>query len=143
MGKRAKQDIGISHPGTVMAVNGNAVIVKIVQVSACSGCQVRNLCRISEMKEKTVQVFVAHPENYLVGQEVTVTGSESQGMKAVLLAFGLPLLILLAVLFAVIGIWNSEKIAVLAAVVVLACYYTVLFLKRDRIGKEFQFSIRD
>ena len=84
----------IKHSGVIDKIENRTVYVKIVQVSACSGCQAKSLCRISEMKEKIVEVVVDAPERYSVGQVVTVLGTTSQGAKAVALAFGLPLFIL-------------------------------------------------
>ncbi len=134
---------GISHTGTVKSIQGNRLHVEIVQVSACGSCQAKSLCRISEMKEKTVEVVTASPEKYRVGQAVTVCGSERQGMKAVLLAFGLPLLLTVLTIAASMSLWNSEKTAVLLGLAVLAAYWTALFVCRDRIGKDFAFSITE
>lgn len=134
---------GISHNGTVKAIIGNRLFVDIVQISACSSCQAQKLCRVSEMKEKTVEVTVADPEKYKVGQTVKVFGSSSQGLKAVLLAFGVPLVLTILILVASMSIWNNEKTAVLMGLAVLLVYWTILFLCRDKVGREFSFGISD
>lgn len=135
-----KQD-AVRHAGVVSDISGNIVCVTILQFSACSSCQARNLCRISESKEKTVQVTVDDPDAYSLGQQVVVMGSEKQGMKAVLMAFGIPLVLLMAGLVTVLAVWSDEKLAALVCLAVLVPYYLVLFLCRDRIRKEFQFTI--
>lgn len=88
-----------------------------------------------------MQVTVDDPDAYSLGQQVVVMGSEKQGMKAVLMAFGIPLVLLMAGLVTVLAVWSDEKLAALVCLAVLVPYYLVLFLCRDRIRKEFQFTI--
>lgn len=131
----------IRHQGTVDSIDGQKVNVRITQSSACGGCQARNICRAAESKEKVVQVLSADAAALHVGQEVTVAGAESLGLRAVALAFGLPLLFLMAGLITAMALTGSEKVAALCALVVLAPYYMVLFLCRNRIKRDFRFRI--
>ena len=132
----------IRHQGVVDSIDGQNVIVRITQSSACGGCQARNICRAAESKEKLVEVHQTDTGNYIVGQAVTVVGAESLGMKAVAFAFGLPLLLLLIALVTVMAFTGSEKVAAIAALGILVPYYIVLFLLRDRIKRDFQFRIQ-
>ena len=131
----------IRHEGVVDSIGGQTVIVCITQSSACGGCQVRNMCRAAESKEKLVEVDMTGAESLSVGQTVTVVAGERMGMTAVLLAFGLPLLLLLIALIAAMRVSGSEKIAAIASIGVLVPYYIVLFLCRGRIKKDFGFRI--
>ena len=72
---------------------------------------------------------------------MTVAGAESIGVRAVAWAFGMPLLLLLAVLIGTMAATGSERVAAAASVGVLVPYYIVLFLLRDRFKKDFQFRI--
>ena len=131
----------IRHQGVVDRVDGQTVIVRITQSSACGGCQARNICRAAESKDKLVEVHTADAAKFVTGQAVTVAGAESLGMKAVAFAFGLPLLLLIAALVTAIAVTGSEKVAAIAALGILVPYYLVLFLLRNRIRKDFQFRI--
>ena len=131
----------IRHQGVVDSIDGQDIIVRITQSSACGGCQARNICRAAESKDKLVEVRCADADSFDVGQTVTVAGAESLGLKAVTFAFGLPLLLLLAVLVTAVAVVGSEKVAAIAALGILVPYYVVLFLLRDRIKKDFQFRI--
>lgn len=131
----------IRHQGTVDSIDGQKVNVRITQSSACGGCQARDICRAAESKEKVVEVLCADAAVLHVGQEVTVAGAESLGLKAVAFAFGLPLLLLLAGLITAMALTGSEKLAALCALAVLAPYYIVLFLCRNRIKRDFRFRI--
>ena len=141
--KRTGNDMGadIRHEGVVDSIDGQKVTVRILQASACSGCQASRICRAAESREKLVEVNVTGAESLSVGQTVTVAGEERMGLAAVMLAFGLPLLLLLAALIAAMSVTGSERIGALAALGVLVPYYIVLMLMRGRIKKDFQFRI--
>ena len=131
----------IRHEGVIDSIDGQKVTVRILQESACSGCQASRICRAAESKEKLVDVDMSGAESLSVGQTVTVVAGERMGMTAVLLAFGLPLLLLLISLIAGVKVTGSEKVAAIASIAVLVPYYIVLFLCRDRIKKDFGFRI--
>ena len=131
----------IRHEGVIDSIEGQDVIVRITQSSACGGCQARSICRAAESKDKLVEVHCADAGSFDVGQTVTVVGAESLGLKAVTFAFGLPLVLLLAALVTTVAVAGSEKVAAMAALGILVPYYLVLFLFRDRIKKDFQFRI--
>ena len=131
----------IRHEGVIDSIDGQKVTVRILQASACSGCQASRICRAAESKEKLVEVDMSGAESLSVGQTVTVVAGERMGMTAVLLAFGLPLLLLLIALIAAMRVSGSEKIAAIASIAVLVPYYVVLFMCRGRIKKDFGFRI--
>ena len=131
----------IRHEGVVDSIDGQNVIVRITQSSACGGCQARNICRAAESKEKLVEVHCTDSGSFMTGQKVIVAGAESLGMKAVAFAFGLPLLLLMVALITAMTITGSERVAAIAALGILVPYYIVLFLMRDRLKKDFQFRI--
>ena len=131
----------IRHDGIVDSIDGQTVVVRITQSSACGGCQASKICHAAESKDKLVDVHCTDAGSFMVGQAVTVAGAESLGVKAVMWAFGLPLLLLLAVLFTAVALTGSEKVAAAASVGLLVPYYIVLFLMRDRFKKDFRFRI--
>lgn len=131
----------IRHEGIIDSIDGQKVTVRILQASACSACQASRICRAAESKEKLVDVETNGSESLSVGQEVTVAVQERLGMAAVLLAFGVPLLLLFIALIGAMSVTGSEQIAALASIAVLAPYYIVLFLLRNRIRKDFGFRI--
>ena len=131
----------IRHEGIVDSVEDQKVIVRITQSSACGGCQARNICHAAESKDKLVEVRCADAGGFVTGQAVTVVGAESLGFKAVMWAFGLPLILLLAALVVAMSITGNERTAACAALGILIPYYVILFLLRDRFKKDFQFRI--
>lgn len=133
----------IGHDGIIESIDGDEISVKILQISSCASCQAKSLCHISESKEKVIEVSVPKSSMYHVGQKVTVVGTSSQGLRAILLAFVIPLIILLTTLFICIGITGDEGLAALLSLLALVPYYIVLLLCKKRLKMFFQFSIID
>ena len=131
----------IKHRGIVEKIDGSHVVVRIVQTSACSACSAKGLCNASESKEKQIDVYEVNPA-YRIGEEVVLCGSTSMGMKAVFLAFGLPVLLLLAALFVTMRITDGDALlAAAVALVAVVPYYVVIYLMKDKMNKTFSFVI--
>ena len=131
----------ISHSGIVETVTEACVRVRILQTSACAACKVAGHCNASESKEKIVDVFCRDAAKYETGQEVTVWASKDVANKALLLGFGLPFLLLLGVLVAVLYFTDNEGLAALAALSSLIPYYFLLWLWRDSIRQKISFHL--
>ena len=131
----------IKHRGVVEKIEGTHVVVRIVQTSACSACSAKGLCNASESKEKQIDVYGVQA-SYRIGEEVVVCGTTSMGMRAVLLAFGVPLLILLLALFVTMRITDGD--ALLSAFVSLLAvtpYYLLVYFMKDKLDRTFSFTI--
>ena len=80
---------------------------KQIRNEGCAACKLADKCHIAEANEKS-------------------------GL-AVLLAFGVPLVLMLAVLLILKVLGYSEGVAALSMLAVLAVYYIILWLMRRRI----------
>lgn len=133
----------IQHKGIVAKVEGDCVVVRILQESACSGCAAKKLCNSAESKEKLIEVVSARANGYEVGQEVMLEGRLSDGRWASLLAYALPLLLLLATLLVMTLVLHcSEALSAGCSLAVLVPYYGLLYLFRARLQRRFSFEIR-
>ena len=99
----------IKHRGIVEKVEGSHVVVRIVQTSACAACSAKGLCNASESKEKQIDVYEVNAP-YQVGEEVVLIGTTSMGMRAVALAFGGPVLLLLLALFVTMRVTDGDAL---------------------------------
>ena len=131
----------IRHEGIIESLGAEGCTVRILQASACSSCSARQLCRSSESKEKLVEVKGHYPTLH-VGDRVMLVGSVRQGLRASVLAYVVPLIIMLAVLF-LVTYHYGEKLGALAALLALALYYGVLFLLKDKLAGQFSFRIEN
>lgn len=132
----------IRHSGIVEEVWDNCVKVRILQTSACAGCKVAGHCNASESKEKTVEVIGSGMTGrYSKGDNVIVSVSSDMGMKAVGLAFVIPFVILLAVIFIIDMLVGDEVVSAIVGVCSLIPYYILLYAFKERIGKSFVFTL--
>lgn len=131
----------IKHRGVVEKIDGSHVVVRIVQTSACSACSAKGLCNASESKEKQIDVYESNP-SYRIGEEVVLCGSTTMGMRAVFLAFGIPVLLLLFALFATMRITDGDALlSAIVAMLAIIPYYFVIYLMKDKMNKTFSFVI--
>lgn len=131
----------IKHSGVVDKIEDECVKVRIVQSSACSSCNAARLCNAAEKKEKIVDVYNVRPSDYHVGDTVMVVASSRVGMNAVLLAFGIPFILLITVVFLVSRLTDEEPLMALAGICSLIPYYIILYLNRHRMQEKFSFTI--
>lgn len=131
----------IKHRGIVEKVEGSHVVVRIVQTSACAACSAKGLCNASESKEKQIDVYEVNA-SYRIGEEVVLCGTTSMGMRAVFLAFGIPMLLLLVALF--VTMWVTDGDALVSSLVALFAvvpYYLVIYFMKEKFNKTFSFTI--
>ena len=125
-----------------MSVTPEVTTVEIISESACGACHARGFCSLGESKVKRVEVPTSGWSDFRPGDEVEVVLKSSMGHKAVLLAYTLPLVILVAVLLAALSAGAGELYAGLAALGAVAVYYFCLWLVRGRLRNEYIFNIK-
>ena len=133
----------ISHRGKVIDVTPELTTVEIVSQSACSACHAKSLCSLGESVVKKVEVPTRPYHSFKPGDEVNVLLRASMGHKAVVIAYGLPLVVLIAVLLICIESGLPELFSGLAAIGSVALYYFVIWLLRGRLRNSYEFEIRE
>jgi len=130
----------IQHDGTVMKVDGNSVSVSINSNASCSGCHAEGLCGISGKEEKIVDISGSYRVS--PGDQVTVLMDQSAGFRAVALSYLIPLVIVVASLVVLNLLSFSELTAGLVSISMLIPWFLVLHFFRDRISRNFTFTIK-
>ena len=131
----------ICHSGIIKTIDKQHIVVSVLSRAACVSCQVKGACSASDIKEKEVEITKWHGE-FAKGEQVEVVSTESQGFRAVFLAYVLPLILMLSELVVVINTTNNEIIAAIGALFILAFYYFVLYLFRQNVMKSMKFEVR-
>ena len=134
----------ISHTGIIETIKDECITVRILQTSACASCKVAGHCSASESKEKIVEVrdkkaAVRHQE----GDSVIVAMSAQNGREAVLIAFAIPLVLMLVVLIGMRQLTENEGVMALVAVLSLVPYYFAVYLFRRKLAGKFAFVIEN
>lgn len=134
----------IQHTGVVERVEADMLTVRIRQTSACAACGAKGLCHAAESKEKLIDVRRPMQGTFVAGEEVTIEGASSFGMKAVRLAFVYPLALMLVTMIALSQLTTVGEpvMALVAAGVVLAWYVGLSFFKK-RLRTTFSFQIKE
>lgn len=132
----------IRHSGKVVEITPEITRVEIISESACSACHAKGLCSLGESKVKVVEVPTSAWMNLKVGDTVDVLLKTSMGFKAVWLAYAVPLVVLVATLMGLLAAGVGEVFAALGSIALVALYYLVIWLFRNRLRNEYTFKIQ-
>jgi len=133
----------VSHTGRIVSIGQDRIQVEIVSQSACASCHAAGLCGASESVKKLVEVSAFGNSDVKVGDEVEVCFAQSMGLKAVLISYVIPVIILLILIVSLSTVKGLKELAVgLISVAGVALYYLVVYLMRDRIAGGYEFYIR-
>ena len=131
----------ISHEGIIAKITDDELEIKILAQSACAACHAKSACGIGEQAEKILTVPRPKGKEFALNQKVNVRMAIGQGNKAAILAYLIPIVLLLAVLFVCLGLGINDGLAALISIVALVPYYIILYLKRDKLKKQFLYII--
>jgi len=130
----------VSHDGIVKRIEGDKVFVSIIAKAACLSCQVNSSCSTSELSEKLIEVN-RYDVNFTVGENVSVALKETSGVKALMIGYMIPFVLMIATLIIVSEFTNNEIIIGLSSLGILAPYYFALFVLQDFLKKQFSFFV--
>ena len=136
------EETNICREGIIRAIDGDDISVEIIVSSACSGCHAKSICIPSDRRQEVITVKNAHHEDYRVGETVELLLENAAGNKAVVLAYVLPLLVLLALLFGCYALTQKELLSVGIGVLGVIVYYLVLKSFSKDVEKKMVFGIR-
>ena len=132
----------INHNGRIEKIEGDTIFVRIIQQSACSGCHAKGMCSASDQKEKVIEVNDPNSDRFHINEEVTLCGQSSLGLQAVLLAFVLPLIIVVAAIVSGNYLQWDETTSGLTGLLLLVPYYCILYFSREKLKRNFIFTLK-
>ncbi|OFY42670.1 MAG: hypothetical protein A2X18_13330 [Bacteroidetes bacterium GWF2_40_14] len=131
----------IEHEGVILDIDSDYISVEIMNKAACVSCNAKQMCSMSEVKAKVIQVENSGFVLYEKGERVNVLLRRSLGFKALWISYLIPLIILLVLLLALSAVGVTELLIGLSILAFLALYYFIVYLLRDKIKKEFIFIV--
>ena len=131
----------ISHEGIVTKITDDALEITIMAQSACAACHAKSACGMGEQAEKILTVPKPEGQEFHLLQKVNVVMAINQGNKAAILAYLIPILLLLAALFVCLGLGLNEGLSALIGIAVLVPYYMILYTQRDKLKRRFEYRI--
>lgn len=132
----------VCHSGRVERIEDHRVLVRIIQRSACAGCHAKSMCSSAESKEKIIEAYVSNPGMFHINEEVELCSKSSLGLEAVLLAFVIPSIIIIASVVVGTTLQWSETIVGLVGLLLLVPYYLVLYFLRNKLKRKFIFTLK-
>lgn len=130
----------IQHQGVIEKIEKHKVFVKIEQEAACSACHARSACLASDKKEKIIEVDDTSG-TYTINEPVIISAHSSTGFFAVVMAFAIPLALVITALLIGMNQSGNEGIGGLIGLSVLIPYYLILYIFRNKLKKKFVFSL--
>ena len=136
------EEHNICREGIVRAIDGDDISVEIIVSSACSGCHAKSICIPSDRRKEVITVKNTRHEDFQVGETVELLLETSAGNKAVVLAYVLPLVVLLLLLFGCYALTHKELLSVGISVLGVVIYYLILKSAGKKVEKGITFGIR-
>lgn len=130
----------IKQQGKVERISGSKVLVRIRQISACGQCHAKGFCSLAEMKDKIIETSY-YSDGLAEGDSVSISMKQSLGIKAVVLGYLIPFLLLISSLLIMDSAGLSEWKAGLISLALLIPYYFLLYFFRNRLKKSFTFEL--
>ena len=131
----------IGKTGIIKNIINNELIIEIMSCSACSTCAVKNYCNGAEAKQKEIIVKNKEADKFNVGEEVVVEIDEQQAIKSIIIAYVIPLILMISTIIGVISYQQDEIIGGICGIIVLIPYYFGLFLAKDKMKSGFEFKV--
>lgn len=131
----------VRHEGEIISITPQVVTVKIESSSLCAACHAKGACTAADKAEKIIEAVNLYNLKLEVGEHVSVTMKRSLGMRAVVISYVVPLIILLFLLLTLHVLQLGELWTGLISLVGVGLYYLGLFLFKKRIASDFVFTI--
>ena len=140
----SKQPARIVHEGKIVEMDNQNISVEIVNKSACASCHAKGVCGASDEQVRIIvipQTLETATAGFQVGDTVKLVLSAAVGMKGAILAYGVPLVVLVAAILVLSALGLAQLWVGLISLAAVALYYIIFAIFRDKLDKEFVFSI--
>ncbi|MFI3281278.1 MAG: SoxR reducing system RseC family protein [Rikenellaceae bacterium] len=130
-----------THSGTILSISEGKARIGFESQGACAGCQARAKCGMVDSSTREVYVNIDSNHTHNIGDEVEVAISYKMGMMSVVIAYIVPLFLLIGILTAAISAGLNEGIAALISLASVVIYFGVVYLFRSKLDKQIIFTI--
>ncbi|GEM_PF-2134763 len=139
MGKERIGDCNTSE-ARILNIEGNTLSVLVEQKQGCMSCAAASLCEKTSKYGKSIDVVQNNAKDFYVGERVMLNVPQNKIYKALMLAFGYPLLIVaMLCLISYYLLSVNDMFIVLIGITGIVIYYFVLYLCRHKTF--FNFSL--
>jgi sigma-E factor negative regulatory protein RseC len=129
------------HEGKIVSFSDNCIHVQITVNEACQNCKSKNACMIFNARDRIIDINSSNTNSYEIGEVVDVQMKTSIGLKAVLLAYVIPVIVLLVSIIIGMTLIKNDILVLLISFFLLAIYYYSIYLVRAKMKQIFTFTL--
>lgn len=130
----------IRQSATVIRVDATQIEVEVCRPEACAACKAKSVC--SEGGGQGKRMTLANDgQGYQLGEQITLVMRRSAGLKAVVIAYLVPVILVVTALLVFQTIHMQETVAAISTLVLLGLYFLVIRLLRGRLNRELTIEI--
>lgn len=126
----------IRHCGVIESISGCRARIRTLRTSACSTCSASDSCGGTHGKEFHLDIEDERLARHCPGDRVLVEISADRGRQAVVVGFGLPLIVFVTTLLAAHALVDDVVSAVVALVAIVV-YYIIIYALRRVLNRHF------
>lgn len=135
----------IIHQGEIISVDKaqRTVTVRVSNDDECGGCPAATLCGISGKDSgQLITIKIRGTGVYTKGDKVEVIGTESMHRKAIMLATVIPSITMIAIMTLIYLLTFNQLYAAIGGVGSMFFFFAIIYLFRNKIAHEFNFTIK-
>jgi len=131
----------VEHEGIIKKISVNSVKVGFIKQPSCNGCYVKDICNLEQRSNEVIEIVCSDIRQFSVGDKVKIKIRQSIGLKAVLIAYFFPFLLIIVSLFIMTPLLKQEIKAAIISLLMLVPYYLIIYIYRNKIKKEINFTL--
>lgn len=134
----------IVHPGEVVSVDAASRIVSVRfdNEGECGSCPAARLCGPAKGNSNIINICSPEYNSYRPGDKVMIYGTERMHRKAIFLATVFPCIAMIAIMTIVFILTFDQLIAAISGIAVMLVFFFLLYIFRNKIRHEFNFTIK-
>lgn len=131
----------IEHSGVVKGSTEQFISVELLSKTQCKSCSAKSVCSLGTDESKIIEVPNSGFKTFNIGETVNVKMLRSMGIKALWIAYLIPLLILIFVMIIMSLFISNELIIGLSIISTVGLYYLFIWFFRNKLKNEFIFEV--
>lgn len=132
----------IRQRATIVDITPSEIEVEVCRPEACAACKAKSVCSEGGASGGGRRMTLLNDgQGYAVGEQITLVMRRSSGLKAVLIAYLVPVFLIVATLLTFQAMQVKDIIAAMTTLGILGLYFLIVRLLRGRINRELTIEI--
>lgn len=123
-----------------MQVTPSELEVEVCRPEACAACKAKSVCSEGGGQGKRM-TLINDGQGYRIGEQITLVMRRSSGLKAVLIAYLVPVFLIVAALLIFQALQVRDIVAATVTLGLLGLYFLIVRMLRGRINRELTIEI--